>query len=316
MEYKCIQCNKLYSSYQSLWIHNKKYHTNNSNIKQITSTNINYESTKIYNCKYCNKSYDILQSRWKHELKCKNKADDALKLELVKEETKVDDALKLELAKEETKILKLKLKLQKSTKIDNISLKKLNKILIESRNKNIQNNIINNNNNIINNYNLIGFGKEDVNNILSNQDKKVILNAKYGCLEKLIEIVHCGNYNQFKNIVLTNINDSYMYKYDDTKGYFILATKADVINALIDYRICDLEVIYNDFVDLHKLDKNTKDIIEAFINKIHCNELEYTDYDGVKHTNYKQYKISEIKILLFNNQDKINNDISLLLSTV
>ena len=77
-----------------------------------------------------------------------------------------------------------------------------------------------------------------------------------------------------------------------------------------------LKVIYTDFVDLDKLDKNTKDIIEAFINKIHCNELEYTDYDGVKHTNYKQYKISEIKILLFNNQDKINNDISLLLSTV
>ena len=27
MEYKCNICNKLYSSYQSLWIHNKKFHT-------------------------------------------------------------------------------------------------------------------------------------------------------------------------------------------------------------------------------------------------------------------------------------------------
>ena len=26
MEYKCTECTKDYSSYQSLWIHNKKYH--------------------------------------------------------------------------------------------------------------------------------------------------------------------------------------------------------------------------------------------------------------------------------------------------
>ena len=34
-----------------------------------------------------------------------------------------------------------------------------------------------------------------------------------------------------------------------------------------------------------------------------------------EHDNYKQYKINEIKILLFNNTNKINSDISLLLST-
>ena len=28
MEYKCINCNKQYSSYQSLWIHNRKFHNN------------------------------------------------------------------------------------------------------------------------------------------------------------------------------------------------------------------------------------------------------------------------------------------------
>jgi len=34
-----------------------------------------------------------------------------------------------------------------------------------------------------------------------------------------------------------------------------------------------------------------------------------------EHNNYKQYKINEIKVLLYNNQDKITNDISLLLTT-
>jgi len=36
-----------------------------------------------------------------------------------------------------------------------------------------------------------------------------------------------------------------MCKYDNNKGYFILLTTTEIINALIDYRICDLEVIYN-----------------------------------------------------------------------
>ena len=50
-------------------------------------------------------------------------------------------------------------------------------------------------------------------------------------------------------------------------------------------------------------------------NKINYVDTKYTDYEGKEHENYKQYKINEIKVLLFNNQDKITNDISLLLTT-
>ena len=106
-----------------------------------------------------------------------------------------------------------------------------------------------------------------------------------------------------------------MYKYDDSKGFFILSTKNEVLNSLIDYRLCDLEVIYNDLLGNNKLDDKTKDIIENFINRINYEESKFTDCEGKQHDNYKQYKINEIKILLFNNQDKINNDISLLLTT-
>jgi hypothetical protein len=83
MEYKCNDCKKNYSSYQSLWIHNKKYHkvivTTNNNIDNTPvnlPTNINNSSEvnhKVYNCKFCNKSYNIQQSRWKHEQNCKTK---------------------------------------------------------------------------------------------------------------------------------------------------------------------------------------------------------------------------------------------------
>jgi hypothetical protein len=171
-----------------------------------------------------------------------------------------------------------------------------------------------NNQQIINNFQLVGFGKEEVIETLSNQDKKLIMNARYNSLDKLIEIIHCGKYNQFKNIIITNMNNNYMYKYDDKLGHFILSTKSDVLNSLIDYRLDDLEIIYNDLLEKNKLDETTKDIIEKFINKINYVDTKYTDYDGKEHDNYKQYKISEIKILLFNNQDKITNDISLLLT--
>ena len=298
--YICNICNKNYSGYNSLWFHNKKFHSENS------------DCNLSYKCKHCNCEYKHKQSKWKHEQNCSN-----IELNKLQEENKQNELL-LQLAKEEKEILKLKLKLQKSTKIDNITLKKLNKLLME-RNNFIKNATINFSNNIqyniINNFKLIGFGKEEIIETLTNTEKKKILNAKYGSLEKLIEIVHCGTYNQFKNIIITNMKDNFMYKYDDNKGQFILSTKNDVLNSLINYRLEDLEVIYNDLLEKNKLDNTTKDIIEKFINKINYSDSKFTDCDGKIHDNYKEYKINEIKILLFNNQDKITNDISLLLVT-
>ena len=209
---------------------------------------------------------------------------------------------------------------------DNVTLRKLNKMLLERHNRiknstinsnnNITNNIQNNNQKIINNFNLIGFGKEDnIHEVLTNKEKRLILNAKYCSLDKLIEIVHCGKYHQFKNIIITNMKDNYMYKYDEKQGVFVLSTKADVLNSLIGYRLDDLEVIYDELLSQNKVDENTKDCIEKFINRINYNNSKYMDIDGNYHENYKEYKISEIKLLLYNNQDKITNDLSLLLST-
>ena len=326
MEYKCNICNKVYSSYNSRWLHNKKFHTNviqkctenvkkcTENVKKCTENiknSIENINDKKYKCIYCLKNYSSRQNKWSHEQKCKNIIKENNKLDELKEETKQQELL-LQIKKEESKILQLKIKLQNSTKIDNITLKKLNKLLMERNNKikNTINNTINNNQQIINNFNLIGFGKEEVINLLTNQEKRLIMNSKYGSLEKL-----GGKYNQFKNIIITNMKDNYMYKYDDTQGCFVLSTKNDVLTSLIDYRIIDLEIIYNDLLEKNKLDEKTKDIIEKFINKINYSDSKYTDLEGKEHISYKQYKINEIKILLFNNQDKITNDICLLLTT-
>ena len=99
MEYKCNECNKQYSSYQSLWIHNKKFHYNNNKNNILANSGqllvnsgstfgqllVNSGSTsgqvsKDYSCKYCNKKYLIKQSKWKHEKNCKNK-NEIIKIE-------------------------------------------------------------------------------------------------------------------------------------------------------------------------------------------------------------------------------------------
>ena len=111
------------------------------------------------------------------------------------------------------------------------------------------------------------------------------------------------------------MKDNYMYKYDDKKEHFVLSNKKEVLNSLIDVRVYDLQIIYNDLLSLNKLDESTKNIIEKFINDIRFSNTKFKDRDGIQHDNFKEYKISEIKMLLFNNQDKITNDISLLLTT-
>jgi hypothetical protein len=73
----------------------------------------------------------------------------------------------------------LKLKLEKSNKIENVTLRKLNKLLKSYNNKiknstvNSYNNNNNNNKYITNNFQLIGFGKEtNLEQILTNKEKK------------------------------------------------------------------------------------------------------------------------------------------------
>jgi hypothetical protein len=303
--YNCELCNKYYSSYKILWNHNNKFHS--IDVKNVK------ENVKSLTCDLCYKQFNTRAAKSIHKKKCNVIVT---QLDKIKEETELTK-LQLQLKKEEATILRLKLKLEKSDKIDNFTVRQLNKRLIQ-RNNLIKNSTVNSHNtqnNIVNNFNLIGFGKEDIIEKLTNREKKLIMNAKYSSLEKLINIVHCGNYNQFKNIIITNMKDNYMYKYDDKVGHFVLSTKADVLNSLIGYRLDDLEVIYNDLIEQNKLDENTKDIIEKFINKINYDNSKYIDYDGKEHDNYKEYKINEIKILLYNNQDKITNDISLLLTT-
>ena len=72
--HKCNTCNKLYSSYKSLWKHNKNIHKNNVSecIPEVFICNQNVNNLeKLYKCKYCANNYSSRQNKWKHEQKCK-----------------------------------------------------------------------------------------------------------------------------------------------------------------------------------------------------------------------------------------------------
>ncbi len=164
---------------------------------------------KLYKCKFCLKEFNDRSNKHKHEKKCnENKNIEIKLLEEKLEKQKQDQELLLkikdqekELLLKEQEILKLKLKLERSKKADVVTLKQLNKLLLE-RKEEYQNYINNLNNNgtiyngsnvqnIVNNIQLIGFGKEeDVVETLTNKEKKLIIDSRYKCLEKFIEIVH------------------------------------------------------------------------------------------------------------------------------
>jgi len=152
IDFNCNLCNKKYSSYQSLWIHNKKFHNtkNQPNPSQSQSQPIVSHSSAIrqpdvsrmsaisqselsnnlnetleckeYECSYCKNKFKHRQSKFKHQIKCKENSKDNDKLILKKE---LDDF--------KNNILEL---LKKDVKIHSKPLQKINKNLINNSKSN------------------------------------------------------------------------------------------------------------------------------------------------------------------------------------
>jgi len=304
--FSCKECQKQYTRKSTLTNHIKTKHP----IVFAINCNQNENKTeikpekKIYNCRYCNTYYTFPSSRCRHEKKCKTQSNLSVKEEVEK--------LKVEITELQNKLLKMK-------RIDKKTFKSVNKILMDRSYKNMMLNNSNNTNNtstntIINNYGIVSLGKEDILNTLTMQQKKQIINAKMMSLEKIIEITHCGEINQFKNIIITNLKDNYAYSYDETKGYFVTVPKNILIDDLVNHRLSDIEDIYEELQTANKIDAKTKKIIQDFLDKIGNEENPFYD-DENKYENFKSFKINSVKVLLYNNQDKITRDIALLVSS-
>jgi hypothetical protein len=314
MEQICSLCNKTYSNKKCLLQHNRNVHA----IYCIEPDRKRDEITNCYKCRYCIKEYTISQSRWKHEKTCSEKIKQetmAAEIERIKIE---NERIKLEAEKQKEEIIRLQKKLLSSKRLDKKTFKAVNKILIERSLQNSHSNNNNNNNNNTNSYNTINnnntfhicpLGKEDLLNVLTTDQKKLILDSRFFSLEKMVELVHCGEMDQFKNVAITNLKDNYAYRYDESKGYFITVPKNNLFDEIVSMRVTNIEEIYDEMKHTNRINERTKKVIKDFLEKMEDEHTPFYDNE-VKYDNFKACKMDKIKIILYNNQEKITHNIA------
>lgn len=278
MELICEYCNKTYSSYQSRSNHIKRYHkhenfTISADDKQDYKLDIKNKDTN-YKCNNCNKSYKHFQSRWRHEKTCENIIENKENIE-IKE-------MKEQMNKCENEIVELKNLLQKALKMHPKTLNK-----------------INNNGGIINNgtmnVQIVQLGHENLHEVLTTKQKLNILNRQAMSINDLVELINVSpEYKKYRNVCITNLQSSFGFKYSEKEKKFIAVNKNELLDDLIDNRIYDIEKFYNEIELKMSADKALK--IKKFIDRI-LNEPEL-----------KNLKKEEIKLILYNNKDKINKD--------
>jgi len=224
------------------------------------------------------------------------------------------ERIKEESQRQKQQIAELQNKLLTTKRLDDKTFKAVNKILMDRSYRNMNNNNNVNSNNLVNhNYQIFSVGNEEILKVLTTQQKTQIMNSRLCSLEKLVEIAHCGEYNQFKNILITNLKDNYAYRYDDQKGYFVTVPKNDILDDVVMHRVMDIEAIYDELKNANKIDAKTKKLIQDFLDRMENNDAPFFDND-TKYNNFKSYKTNRVKILLYNNHDKITKDIALLIS--
>jgi hypothetical protein len=259
MEFPCKVCNKDYSSYKSLWNHNKKFHNINvtnmtpnvtnmtPNVTNMTLNVTNLTPTvtnKVYECKFCNKSFNYRQNKYQHEKKCKIKEDSNKINQLEEKNNKINELEKTinELKNQVAIIIKEKGKIHHKT------LQKINNQL-----NNINNGTINNiTNNII-----IPNSQQNLKSVLNNNEKLSVLSSGRQAHIKLTDILYKKDeYKSFRNIYITNLSNDIGYIYDNKEKRFIVKSKKDIMDDYGVERFSDIQYFYEELG--HRLNDSKK----------------------------------------------------------
>jgi len=146
--------------------------------------------------------------------------------------------------------------------------------------------------------------QEEYNIIILNDD-----NDNYNYLEKLTEITNCGDYHhELKNIIINDLKDDKVQIYDSKIGNFVACNKKKALNTFINNKILNVESIYNELITLNEIDDNSKKNFEDFLKKIKDENTKFI-YQNITYPNYKAYKIHKLEKILYDNKNKILNDL-------
>jgi hypothetical protein len=323
-EFICKICNKIYTNKSGIWKHNKKYHNDNNTLDNtLNNTNDNivknntldntldntlYDIKEIieknndlkYKCKKCNKNFNNYQNRWKHEKICKA-TEDNVDL-LIEKNILLENTIKKQL----DEIVQIKQTIDEQKKMFEQQIIEMKNQLLETMNKKCKvhpktlqkiNKQLNCNNMVKNNitYNIVGLGHENLDQVFSRKEKMAILKNRFYCLPELVEYTHFNDkYPQFKNILITNTQNTLAYKYDTKKNQFMAINKDELLDDIVDARICDITSFYEELEN--SLDEKTKEIIQKVIDKIENDPA------------YRELKKKDIKLIIYNNRKKVVKD--------
>jgi hypothetical protein len=237
-QYECKICNKSYASYQSLWIHNKKFHTTvilkTSRTSEKTSETSENILKKNYNCRKCNKVFHNIKTRWSHEKICKQLVSNI-------------------------------------SNIGNINNTTTNNNTINN-NTNSNNNI----NNITNNKIIINaIGNENILN-LSKKAVMNLFNQEFISITGVIELIYFNeNHPENHYFCTTNLDSYYSSVYNTEKKTVDKDRKKYLFDKILDNSIEKLELLYSHYKQTFTFNKqkiiednikNINDIKIAFFN--------------------------------------------------
>ena len=247
MEYICNICNKNYSSYQSLWIHNKKYHNNKMRLMtsndfkiescnfQKTSNDFNQERTDQNDqndqndqiiCEYCKKTFTRRNNLNYH---IKNKC---------KEKDKIQE-------KNDQKIIKETL-ISLENKINKLEKNSFNKKPIT--NIRIHGNLINGNNHDSGPKQIIyKTGSENM-NLLNYTEVSTIFDNEISSVIKLIELVNFSeNKPENHSFCSTALESPYLSFYNTDTNSINKERKRHFFEEVICKSIQNHEILYKKF---------------------------------------------------------------------
>jgi hypothetical protein len=174
----------------------------------------------------------------------------------------------------------LKIMLQKALKIHPKTLNKMNNngCIVNNGTMNVQ---------------IVQLGHENLQEVLSTKQKLSILNRQAMSINDLVELIHTTpEFKQFQNVCITNLQSSFGFMYNDKAKKFIAVNKNELLDDLIDNRMYDIGNFYKEIENKLTPEKATR--VKKFIDRM------------LKEPELKNLKKEEIKLILYNNKDKIN----------